>query len=114
MAAFLSCSRAARLTTRTVTAYVPQACAADGGAYAEYFAYGDFDPPAPPATGHFLSAVGQELPEIDGQARALVMTASEATAGLDRAWEGVGSVPSSGDVDVLLLPTLASCALTVP
>src|SRR5580692_222450 len=43
MAVFLSCSRAAWLTTRTVTAYVPQACAADGGAYAEYFAYGDFD-----------------------------------------------------------------------
>lgn len=112
MAAFPSCTRAPRLTTRTVTAYVPQACAADGGAYAEYLAYGDFDPPAPPATGHFLSAVGEELPEIDVQARAVVMTASEAAAGVDRAWEGVGSVPSSGNVDVLLLPTLASCSLT--
>jgi hypothetical protein len=112
MWALLSCSRAAKVTTRTVTAYVPQACAADGAAYAEYFAYGDFDPPAPPATGHFLSATGQALPEIDAEARALVMTASEGTSGIDRAWEGVGAVPASGDVDVLLLPTLASCALT--
>jgi hypothetical protein len=112
MWAVSSCSRAARVTTRTVTAYVPQACAADGSAYAEYLAYGDFDPAAPPATGYFLSAVGQTLPDIDGQARAVVMTASEVTSGVDRAWEGVAAVPSSGDVDVLLLPTLASCPLT--
>jgi hypothetical protein len=29
-----------------------------------------------------------------------------------RAWEGVGSVPATGDVNVLVLPTLNSCALT--
>ena len=57
-----ACHKSPVVTTRTVTAYVPAACAADGGAYAEYFAYGDFDPTAPPATGHFLSAVGESLP----------------------------------------------------
>ncbi len=96
------------MTTRTVTAYVPLACAADGGAYAEYFAYGDYEPPGPPATGYFLSAGGTTLQGIDDEARALVITASEGAS----AWEGVGPVPSSGDVDVLILPTLRSCALT--
>ncbi len=105
-----ACHKGPTVTTRVVTAYVPAACAADGGAYAEYFAYGDYDPAAPPATGHFLSAVGAPLTEIDDQARSLAMTASES----QRAWEGVGAVPSSGDVDVLLLPTLNSCALTQP
>ncbi|HEY3818552.1 MAG TPA: hypothetical protein VGL81_15365 [Polyangiaceae bacterium] len=103
-----ACHKAPVVTTRTVTAYVPDACAADGGAYAEYFAYGDFEPAGPPATGHFLSATGTTLPEIDEEARALVMTASES----QRAWEGVGPVPATGDVDVLLLPTLNSCPLT--
>jgi len=105
-----ACHKSPVVTTRTVTAYVPAACSADGGAYAEYFAYGDFDPTAPPATGHFLSAVGESLPEIDGEARSLVMTASES----QKAWEGVGPVPATGDVNVLLLPTLNSCALTQP
>jgi hypothetical protein len=103
-----ACHKSPVVTTRTVTAFVPAACSADGGAYAEYFAYGDYDPPAPPATGHFLSALGTVLTEIDDQARSLVMTASES----QKAWEGVGPVPSKGDVDVLLLPTLSSCALT--
>ena len=103
-----ACHKSPVVTTRTVTAFVPAACSADGQAYAEYFAYGDFDPTAPPATGHFLSAVGEVLPEVDDQARSLVMTAAES----QRAWEGVGTVPSKGDVDVLLLPTLSSCALT--
>jgi hypothetical protein len=103
-----ACHKSPVVTTRTVTAFVPAACSADGGAYAEYFAYGDYDPPASPVTGLFLSAVGAALPEIDDQARSLKMTASEG----QRAWEGVGPVPSKGDVDVLLLPTLSSCALT--
>jgi hypothetical protein len=103
-----ACHKSPVVTTRVVTAYVPAACAADGGAYAEYFAYGDYEPAGPPATGHLLSAVGTPLTEIDDEARSLVMTASEA----ERAWEGVGPVPASGEVDVLLLPTLSSCALT--
>jgi hypothetical protein len=103
-----ACHKGPVVTTRAVTAWVPAACAADGGAYAEYYAYGDYEPAGPPATGHLLSAVGTTLAEIDDQARALVMTATES----QRAWEGVGSVPATGEVDVLLLPTLSSCALT--
>jgi len=103
-----ACHKSPTVTTRTVTAFVPAACSADGGAYAQYSAYGDFDPVAPPATG-YLSDVGVVLPGIDDEARVLVMMASNDSP---RAWEGVGPVPSKGDVDVLLLPTLSSCALT--
>ncbi|HEX3344400.1 MAG TPA: hypothetical protein VHS09_07490, partial [Polyangiaceae bacterium] len=103
-----ACHRGPTVTTRTVTAWVPSACAADGGAYAEYYAYGDYEPAGPPATGHLLGAVGTTLTELDAEARSLVMTASET----QRAWEGVGPVPASGEVDVLLLPTLSSCPLT--
>jgi hypothetical protein len=102
------CHKSAVVTTRAVTAYVPEACAADGGAFVEYLAYGDFEPPAAPATGHLLGAVGTALPEIDTQARELVVTASEGSS----AWEGLGPMPASGDVSVLLLPTLTSCPLT--
>jgi hypothetical protein len=103
-----ACHKSPVVTDRTVTAYVPKACAADGSAYAQYSAYGDFDPTAPPATG-YLSDVGVVLPGIDDEARVLVMTASNDSL---RAWEGVGSVPATGDVNVLVLPTLNSCALT--
>lgn len=103
-----ACHKGPVVTTRPVTAWVPAACAATAGAYAEYYAYGDYEPAGPPATGHLLSAVGTTLTEIDDEARALVMTATES----QRAWEGVGPVPATGEVDVLLLPTLNSCALT--
>ncbi|HEY6463366.1 MAG TPA: hypothetical protein VIY73_24535, partial [Polyangiaceae bacterium] len=91
-----ACHEAPVVTTRTVTTYVPAACAADGGAYAEYHAYGDFDPPAPPETGHLFSDVGVALPEVYGATRALEVTASESAA----SWEGVGLVPPSGPVNV--------------
>src|SRR5262249_22741186 len=38
------CGNRERVTLRTVTMHVLQACAADGDAYAEFFALGDFDP----------------------------------------------------------------------
>jgi hypothetical protein len=103
-----ACHKDPVVTTRNVTAWVPQACAVDGSGYAEYYALGDFDPPAPPATGHLFSAVGDALPEIDDNARALVITAAEN----DRNWEGVGYVSAQGDVNVLVTPALASCPLT--
>jgi hypothetical protein len=104
-----ACHPSPQVTTRTVTMYVPQACAADGGAYGDYFALGDYDPSTPPpTTGHPLSAVGVALPEIDSRALELMVTATEN----DATWEGVAPVPASGDVDVLVLPAFASCALT--
>jgi hypothetical protein len=87
--------------------HVPQACAVDGNAYAEFEALGDFEP-MPLATGHPLGGVGDRLPEIDVAARELLALASEN----GRAWTGESSVPADGDVDVLLLPSLASCPLS--
>jgi hypothetical protein len=104
-----ACRKDPIVTDRAVTLHVPQACAADGGAYAEYEALGDFEP-APAASGHLLSGVGGALPEIDSAARALVVQADES----DREWLGEGDVPALGDVDILLLPSLSSCPLTAP
>ena len=102
-----ACSKATVVTTRNVVAYVPKACAVDGMGYATYFALGDFEPAAPPP-GPYLSQVGQVLTQIDTQAQALVLTASENGS----TWEGVASIPPSGDVNVLVLPQDLSCALT--
>jgi hypothetical protein len=104
-----ACGKTPDVTTRAVTLHVPVACAAGDGAYGEYFAYGDFEP-ALPAKGHVLADVGDPLPEIAPASRALVVTAGES----DEAWEGTTSVAPSGGVDLLLLPTLASCALSTP
>jgi hypothetical protein len=98
-----------------VTLHVPDACAANGGAYATFYQLGDFEPAAPQA-GHLLGDVGASLPEIDPRARALVVQASEAAeASPDRTtWTGVADVPGAGDVDLLILPELAWCGLTTP
>jgi hypothetical protein len=95
-----------------VTTYVPTACPVDESGYAQYQAYGDFDPPVPPlnVNVHLLGSVGQELPEVYGATRELVVMVTEA----GRGWAGVGAVPETGDVNVLVLPALASCALTQP
>ncbi len=107
--ASLACSARDPVTRRTVTAYVPAACALGGSAYAEYLALGDYAPRAS-ATGHLLSDVGTELPEMDPAARELVVLADES----DRSWTGRSTVAPSGDVNLMLLPSLASCALTNP
>jgi hypothetical protein len=88
--------------------HVPAACAIDGAGYAEYFALGDYELPSAPAKGHFLRDVGADLPEVDPAARELLVVADEN----GRTWTGRGAVGSTGDIDVLLLPSLASCALT--
>jgi hypothetical protein len=95
------------VTTRKVVANVPAACAVDGQGYATYFALGDFEPAAP-SPGPYFSQQGQVLTPIDAQAQALVVTASEHGS----TWEGVTTVPPSGDVNVLVLPADLSCALT--
>jgi hypothetical protein len=93
-----------------VTAYVPAACSIDGSGYAEYYALGDYEPPGAPNKGHPLSDIGAELTEVDQAARELLVVADES----DRTWMGRASVAASGDVHVLLLPSLSSCALTTP
>lgn len=110
-----ACRKEVAVTTRTVTAYTPEACAANGSAYAEYSAYGDFDPSATAQTGYFFSAVGQTLPNVYGATRSLVITATETPDAAGKAqatWLGWGPVAASGDVNVLLTPTLVGCRLT--
>jgi hypothetical protein len=111
--AFAGCSKGADVAVRSVVLHVPAACPASSDAYATYFELGDFEPAAP-QEGHYLYAVGAALPELDAQTRALVVQATQAAeaGGTEAVWEGVAGVPASGDVDVLILPRLASCPLT--
>jgi hypothetical protein len=113
--AVAACNRAPQVTTRTVTVYAPKSCInaqtpLDAQAYVEFDALGDFDPPPQPAGGHLLGALGAQLTEIEDDAQMLVVEATEA----DREWQGVGDVAATGNVDVLVTPTLTSCALTSP
>ena len=107
--AVAACNSEAHVTLRTVTMHVPAACAAGDRAYAEFYALGDFEP-SPPKSGHLLSNLGERLPEIDAASRAIVALVTD--NGGD--WRGVANVPEIGDVDVLLLPSIASCELSTP
>jgi hypothetical protein len=89
--------------------HVPKACAPGNGAYAEVRELGDFESPAP-MTGFLLGDVGATLPAVDNAARALLVEATEN----DSEWLGEGSVPTAGNVDVLLLPSLLSCPFSTP
>jgi hypothetical protein len=108
--ALLGCGDGRKVTLRTVTAYVPAACAIDGGAYAEYTALGDYPASGAPAKGHLLGDVGADLPEVDPAAQELDIVADQA----DRTWTGRGAIAAAGDVDVLLWPAGTTCALTQP
>jgi hypothetical protein len=100
-----ACRKDTVVTSRTVTTYVPKACAVGGSGSATYTALGDYDE-TPADTVHLLSAIGTNLPEIDTNAKELVISVNDDT------WEGLGPVPSSGDVNVLALPQLTPCPLT--
>jgi len=102
-----ACHKDTVVTSRVVTTWVPASCAVDAKGTAAYLALGDFDGPQQPPYRP-LSAVGMSLPEIDGQARELVISASEGPGN----WEGLAPVPDSGDVNVLVLPNLSPCALS--
>jgi hypothetical protein len=104
-----ACGKDTKVTSRVVTTWVPTACAVDGKGLANYLALGDYDGnPQPPV--HPLSAVGVNLPEIDTQARELVITATE--TGATSTWEGLAAVPASGGVNVLVLPHASPCPLS--
>jgi hypothetical protein len=101
--------------TRTVTLHSPGPCAPgatalDGGAYVTYSGLGDFDAPSAQPAGHLIGQVGAILPEIGEACRMLVVEATES----DATWSGVGVVAAQGNVDVLLWPSLRSCALPAP
>jgi hypothetical protein len=80
----------------------------DGNAFAFYYGLGDFDPPGAPLGARLVGkSAGATLDEIPPAARSLFVDATEN----DREWWGVGAIPAAGDVDVLALPALTSCAL---
>ena len=95
--------------------HAPMACAPDASSYAVFQELGDFEP-ATPTTGYVVGDVGAVLPEIDNAAKALLVKATQNTSQSQSSseWLGLGDVPSTGNVDVLLLPSLASCAFTTP
>ena len=76
----------------------------DGEAYVQFTALGDFES-TPPTAGHGLGMIGEALPEISDSARAIVAEVTESS----RTWNGIASVPPSGDIDLLLLPSMSSC-----
>jgi hypothetical protein len=106
-----ACHGGGSVTKRVVTMHVPSGCESagevlDAEGYAKFYASGDFESTLPTA-GHFLKSVGDVLSEIDPASRALVVDASE---GAGR-WLGLAAVPATGNLDVLLLPWMASCSL---
>jgi hypothetical protein len=103
----------AKQENRVITVNVPAACPADGGAYATYYGLGDFEP-ATPQAGHFLTDVGVSLQEVDPRSQEIVASVTEDTEASqsEQTWLGVAPVPASGDVNVLVLPELASCPLS--
>ncbi len=111
LAMLCACHGGGAVTKRLVTMHVPTGCASagqalDGEGYAKFYAFGDFEATLP-AAGHFLKNVGDVLSEIDPASRSLVVDASE---GAGR-WLGVAGIPATGNLDVLLLPWMASCPL---
>jgi hypothetical protein len=111
LAMLCACHGGGSVTKRVVTMHVPPGCvsagqALDGEGYAKFYGYGDFDGTLPVA-GHFLSNVGDVLSEIDPASRSLVVDTSEGPG----RWLGLSDIPATGNLDVLLLPWMASCPL---
>jgi len=106
LAAAAACHKDTIVTTRTVTAFVPAACGVTAQAFATYEPLGDFEPPQI-MPGPQFSAVGSQLPQLDPNARELVVSASQAQG----RWLGLAPIAASGDVDVMILPEALSCAL---
>jgi energy-coupling factor transporter ATP-binding protein EcfA2 len=107
LALAVACHKDTVVTSRVVTAWAPTACPVDANGFGTYLALGDYDGSQQPPVHHPIAA-GTNLTEIDTQARELVINASENGAN----WEGLAPVPSSGDVNVLVLPYLSPCALS--
>jgi len=109
--AVVACNRAPDVTARIVTLYspcAPDGLTIDGGAYAVYYGLGDYEPPSTAIGARLLgSDVGDTLSEIEPNARALFVDATES----EREWWGVADIPSAGNVGVMLVPALTSCVL---
>jgi hypothetical protein len=101
-----ACRKDTVIETRAVAMHVPSSCALGSDkAYGLFVASGDFDPVV--SDGVRLADVGAGL-TLPQNARALVVDVSSG----DAEWRGVRDVGASGNVDVLLLPFQATCALS--
>ncbi len=106
-----ACEKDPNVVTRTVNVHVPKACAPTGRLYGVYYGWGDFQPTAQnPAQSKLFLDPGAPLAEIPQESRALVLDASDIGSG-DR-YLGATRVAPTGDVDLLLWPSGATCALT--
>ncbi|HQY64687.1 MAG TPA: hypothetical protein PK141_24990 [Polyangiaceae bacterium] len=81
-------------------------------AYSVVVGWGDFEPASPQIGSFFLRAPGASLGAISADARVLVADVTQ--PGPAAAWLGVGAVPPSGPVDLLLLPHGAACPFSAP
>jgi hypothetical protein len=105
-----SCAKSPRVETRAVTLHVPRDCAPGDAPYGLFYAAGDFDPttlaPSLP-----LASVGAVLAGMPAATRSLVVDAIDAQ---QAEWRAFGDVApgGGGDVDLLLLPYRAPCALS--
>jgi hypothetical protein len=103
-----ACTKGARVDSRAVALQAPAACAPGAGAFALYYAFGDFQPPpSPPSLP--LSNVGAELAGFPADAQEIVVDVTDATEG---EWVAHGLLAASGNVDLLLLADQLPCALS--
>ena len=79
-------------------------------AYSVVVGWGDLEPASPQLGAFFLRAPAASLDAISPDARVLVADVTQPNPAA--AWLGVGAVPPSGPVDLLLLPRGAACPLT--
>jgi hypothetical protein len=88
--------------------HVPLSCDVSDSASVSFTSEGDFEAAGQPPAHPLGDVAGATLTEIDPRARALLVKATQDVT----SWLGVAQVPAAGDVDVLLLKSNASCALS--
>lgn len=103
------CSRS-ETTTRAINLHAPAACAVPDGSYARYLARGDFQPSAAmPAEDDVVVSASALLQNLPVASRSLLV---DVLAIDDSRWVGMGLIPDTGNVDVLLWPASQTCGLT--
>lgn len=110
---FLAACTRTETVTRFVNLHVTggQTCKIADGSVGKYFATGDFEPlPANLSQQALQTDVrGQTIDGVPGNVKSLTLLATPSDSSV---WLGATLVPDTGDVDMLLLPSASSCALT--
>ena len=107
-----ACQRDTQVIDRPVRLNSPKGCAVAGErGYASLYAHGDFEPTAEaPYVESLYLRDAAELAGLPLATKSLLADVSQ--PGAPAGFFGLARVPEAGPVDVLLLPKLASCALT--